>query len=132
MYIADGFRIRVISQGQVSTIAGSGKAGYKDGTGSQAMFEGGMGICLDSKGNLFVADFYNQCIREVTAGGYVTTVAGVPGVQGYLDGDGTIAKFSGPTHCCLDAQGNLIVADLGNGKGDFDLSGHIRKVKLIK
>jgi serine/threonine-protein kinase len=127
VYIADGTRIRKISQGQVTTIAGNGQAGYADGNGTSAEFGGAMGICLDSKGNIFVADPYNQVIREVTAGGAVTTVAGSPEVQGYKDGSGNQAEFDSPVHLCFDAMGNLLVSDLGTA-GDLDFSGHIRKI----
>jgi hypothetical protein len=130
VYVADGSRIRMISQGQVSTIAGSDNSGYADGNGSAAVFGGAMGICLDSKGNIFVADPYNQAIRKVTPGGTVTTVAGVPGVEGYKDGAGNVAQFSSPVHLCFDLKGNLIVADLGNGGGDLNYSGHIRKISF--
>jgi hypothetical protein len=132
VFVADGNSIRVISQGLVRTLAGGSKPGYADGNGGAALFGGAMGICLDSKGNLFVADPYNQCIREVTAGGTVTTVAGVPGVQGYQDGAGNLAKFSAPVHLCFDLSGNLMVADLGNGAGDLNFSGRIRKLVFKK
>jgi hypothetical protein len=116
----------------VKTPAGTGKPGYADGNAGAAMFGGAMGICLDSKGNIFVADPYNQVIREVTPAGMVSTIAGVPGVPGYQDGEGNVARFSVPVHLCFDSGGNLIISDLGNGAGDLNFSGHIRKVAFKK
>ncbi len=113
VYVADGHRIRKISGGQVTTIAGNQNIGFTDGTGANAQFGGAMGLCVDSKGNIYVADVYNSAIRMVTPAGVVTTVAGT-GVGGYKDGDGSVAMFSQPTNLCFNTDGNLYVADYGN------------------
>ena len=128
IYIADNYSIRKISQGQVTTIAGNGKAGYADGSGSSAQFAGAMGICLDHKGNIYVADPYNYVVRKVTASGLVSTVAGI-NAQGHKDGDGTVARFNEPVHLCFDLLGNLYVTDLGK-TGDEYGDGYIRKIVL--
>jgi sugar lactone lactonase YvrE len=57
----------------VSTLAGSGTAGYKDGDTTQAQFNNAQGITIDQHGNLFVGDQGNQAIREISAAGKVST-----------------------------------------------------------
>ncbi len=114
VYVADGNRIRKISGGQVSTLAGSQTAGFADGTGTSAAFGGPMGLCVDSKGNIYVADTDNNRIRMVTPAGVVTTVAG-SGTAGTTDGSASSAQFNKPTNLCIDGQGNLFTADFGNG-----------------
>jgi sugar lactone lactonase YvrE len=118
VYIADltNDTIRVISTaGQVRMLAGSpGNPGSQDGLGSGAQFNGPSGVAVDGFGNVFVADQYNETIRKVTAQGVVTTVAGLAGVVGSVDGNGPGARFNSPAGLALDAAGNLYVADTGN------------------
>ncbi len=53
----------------VSTLAGSGNEAYADGTGTNAGFFWPAAVAIDASGNVFVADYRNQRIRKVTAGG---------------------------------------------------------------
>jgi serine/threonine-protein kinase len=88
IYVADRFnhKIRKITPaGVVSTLAGSGQAGHSDGTGTSASFDNPFGLAADSSGNTYVADTYNNEIREVTAAGVVTTIAGST-TPGFIDG----------------------------------------------
>ncbi|SHL01913.1 NHL repeat-containing protein [Hymenobacter psychrotolerans] len=113
VYVADGanYRIRKISPaGQVSTLAGSGVAGYADGTGAAAQFQYVAGLALDGQGNLFVADLQNHRIRKVSPAGVVTTVAG-SGTSGYADGAAAAAQFKAPAWVAVDADGTLFVTD---------------------
>lgn len=117
LYICDSknFAIRrMTSAGVVTTIAGSSLEGRRDGTGSDAGFSHPQGIAYDSRdGALYVADGNNNEIRRVTTAGLVTTVAG--GREGFADGTGAGARFSGPAGIAYDAlDGNLYVADSGN------------------
>ena len=60
-------RVRIISpQGLVSTLAGSGIATFADGSGAQAAFALPLGLALDGRGALYVADMGNNRIRKVT------------------------------------------------------------------
>lgn len=118
VYVADSGNavIRKIAvDGTVTTLAGTaGSTGTADGTGSAARFNQPSGIIVDSAGNLFVSDTYNQTIRKVTAAGVVTTLAGLAGVSGTTDGTGTAASFNQPRGLCVDGLGNLFVADTAN------------------
>jgi sugar lactone lactonase YvrE len=113
VYISDSHRIRRISNGTVTTIAGNTNLGNADGQGAAASFAGTMGLCCDSKGNVWIADSYNNTIRMMTPGGQVTTIAG-DGNTGYKDGTKSAAEFSIPTGLCFDKNGILYVADFGN------------------
>jgi DNA-binding beta-propeller fold protein YncE len=116
IYIADtsNHRIRKLdNKGRVTTIAGSGIAGYQDGVAAYAMFDGPIGVAVDEQGTLYVADTYNDRIRKITTEGLVTTVAGA-GVAGYRDGGNTDAWFDTPCGIAVDGQGTLFIADTGN------------------
>jgi len=99
----------------VTTIAGHvGVRNYQDGQGASAYFQVMWGIVLDGSGNVFVVDEGNDLIREISPGGNVSTLAGRPGVEGYLDGPGASAQFHTPLGIALDSSGNFYVGDYGN------------------
>lgn len=96
---------------QVSTIAGS-TPGFANGTGANAQFSSPLGVAVDSKGNVYVADFDNHKIRKIAPNGEVSTFAG--STPGFADGAGTSAKFSEPTAIAIDNQDVLYVCDFNN------------------
>lgn len=105
----------------VSTLAGSGTAGFANGKGTDAMFDfsgqswyRSMGIVVDDNLNVYVADPGNHCIRKIDNKANVTTFCGSPAGSGYADGKGTAAKFSLPYDLALDAAGNVWCVDPGN------------------
>src|SRR5712692_489287 len=108
-------RIRKLSADgrTVSTIAGSGVAGFTDGAASEAEFDGPIGIAADKHGNVFVADSYTDKIRKISADGTVTTIAG-GNLPGYTDGQASSALFDTPCGVAVDEAGNIFVADTGN------------------
>ncbi|PIQ27407.1 hypothetical protein COW36_22665 [bacterium (Candidatus Blackallbacteria) CG17_big_fil_post_rev_8_21_14_2_50_48_46] len=108
-------RIRKISQqGQTTTFAGQRAPGYQDGQAAQAQFDNPVGLTVDQAGNLYIADSGNHLIRKIDVKGNVSTLAGVPKKSGFQDGEAQTALFSSPSGLCLDAQGNLLIADSNN------------------
>ena len=118
LYICDPnnstIRKMVIATGNVTTIAGSpGVTGTTDGIGSAARFNQSYDITFDGI-YLYVADTSNYAIRKVDpATGAVTTLAGLAGTSGTVDGTGTAARFRQPTGITTDGT-NLYVADSAN------------------
>lgn len=123
-YVADTYNHtirRIARSGFVTTFAGSaGIAGSDDGTGNAARFNQPYGVAVDSAGNLFVADCYNQTIRKITPTAVVTTLAGLAGVTGSADGTGNEARFTYPVGVAVDTDGYIYVAD--------DFNDTIRKI----
>ena len=119
LYIADfsNGRVRKVSAGTISTLAGNGsfKYGGDGAAATSAFLDQPLGVAADSDGNFYIADTENHRIRKVAPDGAITTVAGT-GVQGF-SGDGglaTIAELSAPRAVALNTNGNLYIADTGN------------------
>jgi ABC-type branched-subunit amino acid transport system substrate-binding protein len=119
VYVADlgNDRIRAISpDGTVTTLAGSGERGFKDGRPDQAQFDGPYRLTLDLGGNIYVADAVvaerrgNHAIRRIAPDGTVTTLAGA-GQPGLADGPTAKAGFYFPKGVAVDEAGNVYVTD---------------------
>ncbi len=124
LYIADSnnnvVRKVAAASGVITTVAGNGTAGFSGdgGPATSAALYYPSDVALDSAGNLYIADTYNEVIRKVTVGsGAIETVAGSQGGFGGGDGDGgpaTSAVLRNPRGVVLDAAGDLYIADSGN------------------
>jgi sugar lactone lactonase YvrE len=118
IYVADTFNNtvrRVTPSGSVTTRAGSPEfGGSADGIGSSARFNHPTGVAVDSATNVYVADTWNHTIRKMTPARLVTTIAGVAGSSGSVDGIGKAARFDRPSGMTVDSAGNLYVADTYN------------------
>jgi DNA-binding beta-propeller fold protein YncE len=100
---ADTIR-KITPAGEVTTVAGkAGSAGSDDGKGAAARFNDPAGMTFDAAGNLYVADYLNGTIREITPAGEVTTVA---------TAGGAAARFAGPTGIVFDSAGDLYIAEM--------------------
>ena len=127
-------RVRRISHGVITTVAGNGTAGYSGdngpATGAQLNFpvpvcmftcrflsyQYPAGIAVDSSGNLYIADSANQRVRKVS-NGVITTIAG-NGTPGY-SGDGgpaVSAQLYSPSGIAVNAEGTVYVSDSSNGR----------------
>lgn len=119
IYVADtgNNRIRKITpEGIVTTLAGDGVAGYRDGPAEAAEFNGPVGVAVDQKGNVYVADTYNDYIRLIGTDGQVKTLAG-GGTPGDRDGDAlSAALFDTPCALVVTPSGELLIADTGNNQ----------------
>ena len=131
IYIADtnNHRIRMIwgassngtyTQGNIYTIAGTGSAGFSGngGAATSALLSSPRGVQVDSIGNIYIADYGNNCIRQFTLGGTISTIAGIGGSAGF-SGDGSAATsglLNGPTGFFIDALRNIYIADQANNR----------------
>lgn len=116
LYVADllNHSVRKITtNGVISTLAGNGVAGLRNGVGTNALFDCPTGVAVDRAGNVYVADSHNHVIRKISTNGTVTTYAGKGGF-GYRDGISTNALFNYPTGVAIDGSGALLVADCDN------------------
>jgi sugar lactone lactonase YvrE len=112
IFVADynNHRIRKISNSVVSTIAGHGNAGFKDGAGAQSLFHHPSFIILDNQGNLLVSDMTNNRIRKIDSNNEVTTIAGL-GIQGFKDADANKALFHLPRGLAINSTEDILVAE---------------------
>jgi uncharacterized protein (TIGR03437 family) len=117
LYIADAanHRVRMVSPaGTISTVAGNGHPGFSGdgGPASAAQLNQPYDVALDAAGNLYIADYGNQRVRQVATNGNIATVAG-NGASG-SDADGgpaTGALLVGPRDVAVDPAGNLYISD---------------------
>jgi hypothetical protein len=121
LYVTDqaNQRIRKIdTNGIITTVAGNGDAAFAgdQGDAKSASLNYPGEIAIDPLDNLFIADTVNQVIREVTAAGIISTVAGIPEHSGIGGDNGppTAAQFNDPLGLTRDPLGSLYVGDTGN------------------
>jgi uncharacterized protein (TIGR03437 family) len=111
VYIADteSHRVRRVSpSGVITTVAGSGSAGFSgdEGPATAAQLRSPYGLAL-ADGSLYIADSGNNRVRRVTlSSGTITTVAG----------GGVATQLSNPRGIVFDASGNLYIADANSGR----------------
>jgi trimeric autotransporter adhesin len=120
IFIADKLnnRIRKVSAGTITTVAGNGIEGFSgdNGPATSAALYSPSGVFVDASGNIFIAVAFSNRIREVS-GGIITTVAG-NGAQVFA-GDGglaTSASLSRPSGVAVDASGDVFIADTNNNR----------------
>lgn len=115
LYVASADRntITRFSNGGITVFAGAdGVAGSRDGAGTAARFNGPTGLTIDRDNNLYVADSKNFTVRKITSMGMVSTVAGVAGMQGFVEGElpGSLA-----TPTAVEVVGNDLFIVMRNG-----------------
>ena len=113
LYVADtgNHAIRRIANGQVTTIAGTGSRGDRDGVGASAELTLPSGIAVGPDGTVYIADTGNHKIKAISPAGDVLTIAGT-GRAGFLDG--SVSELRSPEGIAVDRDGILWVADSGN------------------
>ncbi len=140
IYVVQGLLYNTIgkidSSGRYSILAGSpNEGGFKDGIGINARFNGPSDLVVDSNGEyLYVTDYYNHLIRRVrTADGETTTIAGIAGKPGLINGAGgsnTVTQFYNPAGIGIDKNNHLYIADstnsvirkITNTNGNYEVS----------
>jgi sugar lactone lactonase YvrE len=113
------FNATNLPNGIITTVAGTNGSGFSGdgGAATNAKLSSPHGVALDAYGDLFIADYGNNRIREVNTNGIIMTVAGTNSFG--LSGDGgaaTNAKLSSPFGVAVDAYGNLFIADSVNNR----------------
>ncbi len=127
IYIADhsNDRIRKVdTNGIITTVAGNGTSWYggDGGPATEAALQLPLKVAVDSSGNLYIADYYNDLIRKVDTTGIITTIAGggeppYPGLEFWGDGGpATKAVLCLPQGVAVDASDNLYIADTDNNR----------------
>jgi sugar lactone lactonase YvrE len=115
VYVADKGNsvVRMITPtGLVTTLAGAaGNNGAADGNGVSARFNQPTGVAVDKAGYVCVSDWGNSTIRRISPQGDVTTLAGLPGIVGNVDGIGPAALIQRPSGIVVDSTGGIYVVD---------------------
>ena len=106
---------KITPGGLVTTFAGAaGKDGAADGPLRSARFSCPAELAFDERGNLFVADSYNQTIRQISTNGIVSTIGGAAGISGAVNGANGIGRFFNPYGLAVGIDHSLIVTDTYN------------------
>ena len=135
LYVADtaNHRIRrIAANGVITTVAGTGNPGFTGdgGAATSAGLNGPEGVALDSAGNLYIADTFDDRVRQISPNGVISTIAGTglsavygsttdaTGVSTTTGDNGPAASAAVvlPTDVATDRAGNLYIADYGNGR----------------
>jgi sugar lactone lactonase YvrE len=107
----------VTPDGNIKVVAGNGTEGYRGdgGPATAAELDNPQDVAVDASGDLFIADTYNNVIREVKPSGTISTFAG-NGTAGFAgdNGPATAAELASPDGVAVDALGNVYIADTGN------------------
>lgn len=111
IFVADtnNHAIRKISNGTATTFSGKNTAGYKDGTGNNALFNAPSGIAIDCNDKIYVADTMNNVIRIIDTKGTVSTMKFVSSASSY-----DYSVLNEPSDIMFDANNNLYIVDSGN------------------
>jgi uncharacterized protein (TIGR03437 family) len=128
LYIADsGDNLirKVTTNGNISSIAGNGESGYSPGDENLAIYaelNEPEGLAVDGSGNVYFSDTGNEVIREVTAAGVISTIAGNQGIGNAGDGGPAgAASLDTPIAIALTSTGLIYIANSSNGYQDSEI-----------
>jgi sugar lactone lactonase YvrE/protein required for attachment to host cells len=121
-------RLRVVTlSGQVTTLAGTGTAGFADGAMASAQVDRPEGIAIAANGDLYIADTGNYRVRKIS-GTTMTTIAG-DGTAGYLDADDPMqSEMYGLEGLAVRPDASLIYVADGT-RGDPVPFNRVRQIK---
>jgi DNA-binding beta-propeller fold protein YncE len=128
VYIADAYNnvIRKLSNGMVTTVAGTGDSGDLDGPALTAQFNTPTGVFFKN-GYLYICDDFNNKIKRMDSSGQVETIAG-SGASGFADGPALSAAFHEPKSIVVDDAGTVYVADYENHRVRRIMNGMVTTV----
>jgi sugar lactone lactonase YvrE len=124
LYIADrdNSRVRKVNRsGTITTFAGTDKERFSGdgGPATSALLYRPDGVAVDGRGNIYIADTFNNRVRKVSPGGTITTFAGTGACSSLQPGDGgpaTSANVCNPRGVAVDGQGNVYIADTNSSR----------------
>ncbi len=122
---------KVDASGKITTVVGDQSIQFPNG---KMMLDASLhatGVAVDSTGNVFIADYYNDIVLKLDPAGKVTVVAGTSQKGGYSgdNGPATSAQLLDPTGIAVDKDGNLFIADSANNViREVDVNGIIHTV----
>ncbi|HEV2202321.1 MAG TPA: BACON domain-containing carbohydrate-binding protein [Bryobacteraceae bacterium] len=132
LYIADSGNnvVRKLSNGNITTIAGSGVQGYggDNGLATAALLNSPSAVAVDGSGTVYIADWQNNRIRKVSSGQIVLFAGnGLAGFKGD-NGSAQNAELNAPFSVAVDRAGNVYIADTSNQRIRKVVSGGISTV----
>lgn len=104
---------RLSPQGQVTTVAGDGQAGLRNGPAAQARFHHPSAVLSLADGSLLVADSWNHQLRLINPFGQVSSFSGAAG-PGLRDGLRFKARFYLPSGLARGPDDAIYIADTWN------------------
>ncbi len=118
VYIADSAsnRIRKVSKGVITTLAGNGSSGYSGDAGpaAGAVLQNPRSVAVSADGTIQIAD--NLRVRQISTDGFITTIAGNGTGFGGDNGPATSAQFDGTSGVAVDSNGNVYISDVNNNR----------------
>ncbi|MCX6396057.1 MAG: PxKF domain-containing protein [Propionibacteriales bacterium] len=118
VYIADTVNNRVekvTPGGQLSVIAGTGDTGAPtEGPATSSNLDLPIGVAVDGSGNVYIADYGNNRVEQVTPGGQLSVIAGTSSQGAPTAGPATSSNLNSPAGVAVDGSGNVYIADQGN------------------
>jgi sugar lactone lactonase YvrE len=115
--------------GTLSVVAGTGFSGSPaPGPATSSDLSGPAAVAVDSSGNLYIADFGNNVVEEVTPGGVLSIVAGTGTGGAPTPGPATSSNLYSPAGVAVDSAGNLYIADMFNNRVEKVTSGGVLSI----
>lgn len=114
LYVFSNYALKKVSPaGTVTTLAGvAGQRGSTNGVGTAARFSDPTYATVSAGGIVYVLD--DSALRRIDTAGNVSTVAGVAGQPGHVDGSVSVARLAAHSPLAVDAAGNVFLADIDN------------------
>ena len=126
---------KVAADGIITTIAGTGQAGYSGdgGPATSAELDGPIGIVVDAQGSVYIADSNNGRVRKIDTGGIITTIAGTGETDSTGEGGrASDTALADPEWLALDGAGDLYVSETGGNRvWKIDASGIAAPIAAI-
>ncbi len=129
---AGNARIRLITNGMVSTLAGDGVAATVDGPANTARFVHPRAIAIDGFDNLYISDDGAHRIRRIDKQGIVVTIAGAGNAaNAFADGTGEAARFAGQEGIAVSSDGKTLYVADGTGGSEDPTQQNFNRIRVV-